>query len=65
MPNSEMYAPTPRSRKTATMVNGSHLVASGSGASKLRTIGMTSQASMRSPAATIIMPSTATPNAQR
>ena len=60
MPYSEMYAPTPRSRNTPTIVERQPLRAEPDRAySKLRTIGMTSHASMRSPAATIIMPTTA------
>ena len=65
MPYSEMYEPMPRSRKTTMIDSGSHDVRAVSGFWKPRTIGITSHASNRSPAATTTMPNSASANVQR
>src|SRR5512133_1345369 len=60
-----MYEPSPRNRNTPITASGSHWVRDGSGFWKLLTIGTTSIAMIRSPAATTTIPATASPNAHQ
>ena len=55
----------PRNTNTPTTASGSHACCAGSGFWKFLTIGMTSIAMIRSPAATTTMPTTAIANAHQ